>query len=203
MESSSEFPFRLAFGIFWILNTIVRYYFQGKARGQEKSFSRHERREQVSFNLFLFSYLFSLVYVFSSMLDFAQLPVREWIRWMFGGGALIFYLLFFSWTHYELGRNWSGRLEIYKEHHLVTDGPYRHIRHPMYSAFFLSAIGVGFLSANWLVSALYLGTLTWMYVRRVASEEEMMIERFDDQYREYMISTGRLMPRWRRARGNR
>ena len=67
----------------------------------------------------------------------------------------------------------------------------------MYSAF--SVIGLGFLglSANWLVGAAYLGTLSLMYGARVSAEEEMMAGRFGDAYRQYMQTTGRLLPRRR------
>jgi protein-S-isoprenylcysteine O-methyltransferase Ste14 len=111
-----------------------------------------------------------------------------------GGGILLVYLSLFSWTHHELGKNWTGLLEIYKDHDLVVTVPYRLVRHPMYSAFFLSGIGVLFLSANWLISGLYLLAVSAMYYDRVLPEEAMMTERFGDAYREYMCRTGRLFP---------
>src|SRR5512136_320074 len=95
------------------------------------------------------------------------------------------------WSHRALGRNWSPFLEIRKGHVLVIEGPYRFIRHPMYAAIFLIGIGISLLSANWLVALAYMLPVTIMYLVRVADEEEMMIEQFGNEYREYMQRTGR------------
>jgi protein-S-isoprenylcysteine O-methyltransferase Ste14 len=65
----------------------------------------------------------------------------------------------------------------------------------MYSAFFTIGFGFLFLSANWIVGLLYLGTLMLMYAFRVSKEEEMMISRFGETYRQYMKKTGRIFPR--------
>jgi protein-S-isoprenylcysteine O-methyltransferase Ste14 len=61
----------------------------------------------------------------------------------------------------------------------------------------LFVIGIGFLllSANWFVDLIYLGPLVVMYITRVSLEEQMMVERFGDSYRQYMKGTGRLWPR--------
>jgi protein-S-isoprenylcysteine O-methyltransferase Ste14 len=78
---------------------------------------------------------------------------------------------------------------------MVTNGPYRRVRHPMYSGFFMIGAGLSALSGNWRVALLYLGTLLPMYLLRVSAEEHMMIGRFGDAYRQYMAVTGRLCPR--------
>ncbi len=78
---------------------------------------------------------------------------------------------------------------------LVTNGPYRFIRHPMYAAIFLIGIGISLHSANWIVALAYLLPVTGMYLFRISDEEEMMIEQFGDEYREYMRRTGRLVPK--------
>lgn len=65
----------------------------------------------------------------------------------------------------------------------------------MYAAIFLIGIGVSLLSANWIVTLSYMLPTTILYLVRVSDEEEMMIEQFGDEYREYMARTGRLMPK--------
>ena len=55
----------------------------------------------------------------------------------------------FRRSHKDLGRNWSISLEIREEHKLVTRGVYSLIRHPMYTAFLLMAVGQAFLISNW------------------------------------------------------
>ncbi len=195
MDLTEETPFRIAFAIFWFVHLIVRTYFQMKARGPERAYARNEQRAALGFRVLAIVYLILIVYSVSPWIDFAHINLAHWIRWVAGLGLLAFYLVFFSWTHIVLGKHWSRLVEIHKDHALITTGPYRFIRHPMYSAFFLSAIGMYFLSANWLVFGIYFVSVTYMYFARVESEEVMMIERFGDSYREYMKRTGRLLPR--------
>lgn len=63
----------------------------------------------------------------------------------------------------------------------------------MYAAIFLIGIGVSLLSANWIVTLSYILPTAILYIVWVSDEEEMMIEQFEDEYREYMTKTGRLM----------
>jgi len=198
LDLSGESSFRLVFGLFWFLNLALRIYFQAKARGAKKSVSRHERRAKLGFRLLAVSYVLMLVYCLSPWFDFAHFSLPGWMRWLFGGTTLMLYLVLFAWAHIALGRHWSGLLEIHQDHVLVTHGPYRYIRHPMYCAFFLMGIGSLLLSANWFISGLYLLAATSLYFDRLAPEEEMMIERFGDSYRDYMKRTGRLVPRFNR-----
>ena len=91
-------------------------------------------------------------------------------------------------------------LEIKTKQNLIKTGVYKYIRHPMYTQSWLWVIFQGIVSANWFV--LIFGVLTWgfMYFTRVFSEENMMIEVFNEEYVEYMQHTGRLLPKlsWRR-----
>ena len=135
-----------------------------------------------------------LFYILTPWLDWASLYLPPTVRWVVGTTILIGYIALFAWTHAALGKNWSGFLELYTEHSLVVTGPYRFIRHPMYAAFILSGIGFFVLSANWFVGGLYLVIAILMYLDRVGPEEQMMIDRFGDEYRRYMEKTGRLVP---------
>jgi protein-S-isoprenylcysteine O-methyltransferase Ste14 len=195
MNLADETSFRSAFGTFWLVNFFVRIYFQAKAQNPQKSFTRHEKQARLSFQILAIAYLVMIIYPLSDLLDFAHVDLPSTIRWAVGGPALLFYLFLFGWAHIALGRHWSGLPEIHEDHILVTAGPYRLMRHPMYSAFFLSGIGFFLLSANWFVAAVYLLAVAYMYFNRVAAEEGMMIERFGDPYKEYMIRTGRVLPR--------
>jgi protein-S-isoprenylcysteine O-methyltransferase Ste14 len=144
----------------------------------------------------LASYLLVFVYVGSPWLDVAHLLMPAWLRWV-GGGVLVVGTGLFWWTHQVLGRNWSGILEIYQNHTLVTAGPYRWIRHPMYLAFFVVGAGLFLLSANGLIGLTNLGSVAWMYRKRAPEEEAMLLEHFGDSYDRYMHRTGRLLPRIR------
>lgn len=197
MDQSAEAPFRLAFAIFWILNTIVRMHFQRRTRGSRRAFVRNQKAAALGFHVVAIAYFFLLLYPLTSWLDFAHAGLSTAVRWTFGVALLVLYLVLFSWSHIALGTHWSGIVEIYQDHELVTRGPYRLVRHPMYSAFFLWSLGISVLSSNWLIFLVYTGAVVFMYSGRVSSEEEMMLERFGDVYKEYMSQTGRLLPRFR------
>lgn len=195
--AAAEIPFRIITAIFAILSAGIRIYFQRRARSVEKVSGEWQRRDRSPYRLPTYASLFGLLYIFTPWVNFAHLPFPKRLRWlgvMIGGlGVAIF-----GWTHWTLGTNWSGKLELSKVHALVTQGPYRYVRHPMYTSFFLSGIGALLATANWSIAAPLLISYTWMYLGRVASEEAMMIEHFGDAYRQYMTRTGRLLPRWPR-----
>lgn len=195
MSLEEEFPFRLTFGLFWLVNMVVRIYFQSKARGTETAYATHTNRARLFFWIFGLSYLLMAFYFFTSWFDFAHIGLSPYIRWLCGGGLLAAYILLFGWTHAVLGKNWSPLLEMHKDHVLIISGPYRFIRHPMYAAFILSGAGFLTFSANWLIGGLYLVIAIIMYLDRVQPEEAMMELYFGKQYVEYARHTGRIVPK--------
>jgi protein-S-isoprenylcysteine O-methyltransferase Ste14 len=98
-------------------------------------------------------------------------------------------------THKDLGRNFSPKLEIRDVHALVTTGIYRHLRHPMYSAFWLCGIAQTMLLANWVAGLAGLLGFGILYFIRVGHEERMLLDQFGDAYRDYMARTNRVIPR--------
>jgi len=117
-----------------------------------------------------------------------------WVRWIGVGLALAGFALL-RWSHQALGRNWSDRPRITRRQQLVTEGPYRRIRHPIYTAFLLILGSSLFVSANWFIGALWIA-MTGLDVRsRIAFEEDRMLARFGDEYRVYKARTGGLFPR--------
>jgi protein-S-isoprenylcysteine O-methyltransferase Ste14 len=124
----------------------------------------------------------------------ATLPLPLWVRWagiLLGAVSLAGLL----WVHTALGKNWSAWLELKEGQTLVTHGPYRRVRHPMYTALYGLYIGWTLLTANWLLGAAWIVTFTLLTATRIRHEEAMMIERFGEVYREYMKKTGRFLPK--------
>ncbi|MCS0503036.1 protein-S-isoprenylcysteine O-methyltransferase [Ancylobacter mangrovi] len=111
-------------------------------------------------------------------------------------GTLIFAasLWLFRRTHKDLGRNWSVTLEIKDTHKLITEGVYRYVRHPMYSAFFLWALAQAVLIPNLVAGPAGLIGFGILYAFRIGREEAMMLDTFGDQYRAYSARTARLVP---------
>jgi protein-S-isoprenylcysteine O-methyltransferase Ste14 len=105
------------------------------------------------------------------------------------------------WTLSSLGRNLTDTVVTRSNACLVTHGPYRLVRHPFYVTAALLMASVTMLTANWLIGLSSLIVLTLLAIR-TPKEEELLIQRFGQQYRDYMARTGRFFPRVGRPRAN-
>jgi len=194
MKTRSEKPFRILVFLGWLSLVGIRGYWRRQMKGVEKDSIGYTKRDMSPPMLPTYASLSALPYLVTPWMDFAHLAIPRWLRWLgvaTGGVALPL----FAWIHWTLGKNWSWVLKLSKEHVLVTDGPYRYVRHPMYSASFLTSISLLLTTANWFAWLPSFLALVWMYLGRVSAEEEMMVERFGDAYWRYMSKTGRLLPR--------
>jgi protein-S-isoprenylcysteine O-methyltransferase Ste14 len=133
-------------------------------------------------------------YLATGIPAFADYRFRPWMGWC-GLVVEVAFLALFHASHRWLGRNWSVTLEIRQNHRLVTDGPYRYVRHPMYSSFWLWAIAQALLLPNWVAGLAGLVGVGLLYFGRVGAEEAMMEKSFGDEYRNYAARTGRVFPR--------
>ena len=137
-----------------------------------------------------------LIYVATGFPRFADYPFRPIQAWL-GVAVALASLVMFRLTHRALGRNWSVTLEVRESHKLITEGVYRRVRHPMYTAFWLWAVAQALLLPNWVAGLSGLFGFGTLYFLRVGHEERLMVEAFGDAYTDYMNRTGRIVP-WRR-----
>lgn len=136
----------------------------------------------------------SVLWLGSPALGFADLPLPEVLGWLgygigLGGVALL------AWAHDTLGRNFSPWLELRGEHVLVTEGPYRWVRHPIYTAGLLVVLGGGLTSGNLIVLLCPAATLGLLLAVRLRDEEAMLAAHFGEAYERWAERTGRLLPR--------
>jgi protein-S-isoprenylcysteine O-methyltransferase Ste14 len=127
---------------------------------------------------------------FPRLAAYAFQPSRAWLGLFFAAASL----LMFQLTHRALGRNWSVSLDVREGHQLITDGIYRKVRHPMYTAFWLWAVAQALLLPNWVAGFSGIVGFGILFFGRVAREEQMMLETFGDRYRAYMARTYRIIP---------
>ena len=126
-------------------------------------------------------------------MGWAQLELPVWARWT-GAALMAACLPLIYWVFSSLGKNVTPTVAIRREHTLVTHGPYRWVRHPLYSVGFIAFIGFSLLSAMWFTAVtLILGFS--VLTMRTPLEEQRLIERFGDEYRDYIRRTGRYLPR--------
>ena len=123
----------------------------------------------------------------------SQLPLPYWLRWV-GAGIMLVCVPLIYWVFSSLGMNVTPTVVTRREHSLVTQGPYRWVRHPLYTVGFLMFVGLSLLGANWFILAmLVLGIIP--ISKRTPLEEARLIERFGDEYQVYMQHTGRYLPK--------
>ena len=134
-----------------------------------------------------------LFYVVTGQPAFANYPFQPVVA-IIGILVLGAALVMFRTSHRALGRNWSQSLELRESHTLVTEGCYRFVRHPMYSAFWLLALSQVLLLPNWIAGPAGLVGFGILFFGRVGREEAMMLETFGESYREYMRRTARVIP---------
>ncbi len=142
----------------------------------------------------LLLWLSPLAYVINPQwMAWSKLGLPEWMRWLgiFLGSLCV---LGIYWLFSSIGSGITPTSATRREHKLVTRGPYRWVRHPLYtigSAFFVS---LGLVADNWFIASLGLLAFILMALR-TPKEEANLIEKFGDEYRQYMQTTGRFWPR--------
>lgn len=177
-----------------LLISIVRSAATAKYRKLSTVVDHTTLADQILLGMNGVAMLVPLVYVFSSWLDFADYSLPDWLRWigvlLFAAAAVLLWK-----THRDLGRNWTPILGFRKDHILITEGIFKTIRHPMYAAHLLWALAQPLILANWIAGFSFLIVQIPLFLLRVGAEEQMMLDQFGDQYRDYMKNTGRLFPK--------
>lgn len=189
----SQGPYQIALYVLYSCFTAIRIHYRRKAHHRGSS-PRWTADARLLGALIAFEVATFVVYGLApGWLSWAEIHLAPPVRW---SGAIVgaCSLLLFVWVHHSLGQNFSSLLALRDDHTLVTRGPYRWVRHPMYSAFYLLHIAVFLLSANAFIGLTWIAGLTGIVVLRIPVEERMLAERFGLTYVAYMERTGRLLP---------
>ncbi len=98
-----------------------------------------------------------------------------------------------AWARRHLGRHWSGAVTVAVDHQLVRSGPYRVLRHPIYTAMFVMYLGICLVSgeAHALVG---LAVLAVAYGRKIPLEERTLEQTFGSAYQDYRRTSWALIP---------
>ncbi|MFX0172997.1 MAG: methyltransferase [Candidatus Hodarchaeota archaeon] len=194
-----EFIFRLLFISIYVVFAGVRVYYrsQNLGRTSEKELTQ-KTKAIIALLLAILGYFaaMGLWVVIPQAIFVFQIALPSWIRW-FGVGMAVIAIILTAWIHRALGRQYSAKLEIQKDHKLITVGPYSRVRHPMYTTLNLFSLSVSLITANLLLILLAISiAIPFFWIAR--AEEKILIEQFGEEYLEYMKTTGRFFPRFGR-----
>ena len=127
-----------------------------------------------------------------SDLNYSSLRVHAIAAEVIGVFLFIAGLLFAVWARMHLGRNWGMPMSQKADSQLVTSGPYRYARHPIYTGILTASIGTALaISLYWLVIAVISGIY---FIYSATQKEKYMTKLFPKEYPGYKKRTKMLIP---------
>jgi protein-S-isoprenylcysteine O-methyltransferase Ste14 len=102
-------------------------------------------------------------------------------------------IAFAIWARFYIGRNWSGRVTIKKDHQLIRSGPYSIVRHPIYAGFIVALTGT-VIAIGQIRAILALAVVVWGLRCKSKLEEQFMSEQFGEEYARYRQEVKSLIP---------
>jgi protein-S-isoprenylcysteine O-methyltransferase Ste14 len=126
----------------------------------------------------------------------ASFEVPQTLRWL--GLALgVFTVPAVHWVLSALGQNVTETVLTKERHELVTGGPYRWVRHPLYTTGLMLLVGLGLMAGSWFVLLATGIAFAFLSMFVIPREEQALLAKFGERYQAYRSRTGRLMPRAR------
>lgn len=110
-----------------------------------------------------------------------------------GVALLLLGLSLTVWARRHLATNWSAAVTLKQEHELVTSGPYRWVRHPIYTGLLVALLGCA-IARGEMRALLGLAFVFGAFVRKLRLEERWMREMFKDEYARYSAEVPALIP---------
>jgi protein-S-isoprenylcysteine O-methyltransferase Ste14 len=191
--------FRILAAVIFVIGAVISSYHRSKAEREsaEKLSLKEEGRLMTAAlrmsGLALWIAVFAFL-IYPPWMAWSRLDLPEWARWLgVGMGAAGDALAY--WTFRNLGSNVSPTVVTRKNHSLVTSGPYRWVRHPLYLMGLIGYTGFALLAENWFIALMAVLTFTLINLR-LPKEEARLIERFGSEYRDYMRRTGKFLPKF-------
>ena len=176
-------------------------YYRRKARQTGEVITRsQEGRSKLLLRLLAALPLYGSLLAYSlnpRWVGWAAVPLPDWVRWL-GVGLGIIAVVLVWWLFTSIGRNISETVLTNSDQELITHGPYRWVRHPLYSTGALLFAALGLVAANWFIILLAVLALVGFGVFVIPAEEARLIAQFGEAYKEYQAHTGALFPQLRR-----
>jgi protein-S-isoprenylcysteine O-methyltransferase Ste14 len=135
-----------------------------------------------------------LYIIYPQGLSWSHFELPLWLRWVAVGSAVLA-VPFILWVFRNIGRNISETVLTKSDHMLITSGPYRWIRHPLYSGSIWMLFSLSLIASNWfLLIYVTIGLVGFRWLV-IPAEEKQLVKAFGDNYRNYQQRTGALFPK--------
>lgn len=195
---TSELPYRVAFLVLLAVAFSISARHRRRADRDRGQASRTEDpwpiRAALTVTALPVAGLAVLFLVAPGVIDAARFDASALARWMgaaLSGATLPGFVAVFS----ALGDNVTPTAETRDDHALVVEGPYRRVRHPLYSLAAVFWIGLSLLAASWAM-AVGVAAVAVVLAIRTRREERALLDRFGESYARYRARTGRFVPGW-------
>ena len=174
----------LVLGIYWVVSAV-----------STKKVAVNENTGLRVFRLIMLAFM--LVLLMPNWLSMGPLgrpfvPRHSDIVWL-GAALTALGVALAIWARWNLGRNWSDRVVLKVDHELIRSGPYRYLRHPIYTGVLLALAGTALTIGEWrgVLATVLLGT---NYYVKATREERILAANFGEAFTEYKRGTGFFLP---------
>lgn len=192
-----EQVFRASFTLIFCSTLSVSIWYRRRARRRAGAIPRRQEGAALIVGRLVVAiplYLSLLTYMIRPhWLAWSHTNLPAGLRWAAVGMAALMIPLSF-WIFRSLGLNVSETVLTKEGQTLVTWGPYRWVRHPLYVMASLGFLALSVVAANWFMATLVV-VMMLLLPLMVRREEEALLARFGSAYAEYMAKTGRFLPR--------
>lgn len=178
----------VVFLLYWLISSF----------SAKRSVSRRAALRSPSIALRVILYLFVAILIYENVTSaapagayeayFAAHPVFE----LLGTVLTVIGIAFAIWARVYLGRNWGMPMTLRAEPELITSGPYRYVRHPIYTGALLALLGSTVVSGTWW-ALIFISSGAYFIVSAL-QEERDLVEKFPDTYPAYKTRTKMLIP---------
>jgi protein-S-isoprenylcysteine O-methyltransferase Ste14 len=175
----------ILFAAYWLVSALKR--------------KKTKQRESIVQRLvYILPLLIAFFFLYNPRANFAFLatyfmPHTPEVRWA-GVAVMVAGLAFAVWARVHLGTNWSGVVTLKEGHELIRTGPYRNIRHPIYTGILIGFLGNAIVNGQ--VRGLIAVAIIWAsFYIKARREEAFLAQEFGPKFDEHTRLTGMFFPK--------
>lgn len=144
--------------------------------------------------LFIFIALFSTIAAAMLLQEFQAVESAVWVMQSIGLTLFAVGVFLRFWGILHLKSQFTRHVTVREGDEIVSSGPYRQLRHPLYTGLFLITLGMALFFTSLIAAVIGGIAVTWALLKRIKYEEQLLVEKFGPDYEEWMEHRARLIP---------